>query len=110
LDHVGLPAAGAGCRECNSRRGAELVNAGRPRPRRRVVTAEQAVIAYGARERAFWAAVERERRETERRPRRAWRGGWRFRHDWLAENRLMYEALRPTGLTLLETPGAKAVL
>jgi hypothetical protein len=60
------------CRVCNSRRGAQLVNAGRrgrPRAPRLLVTAEQAAEAWAARERAYWARVERERerQETERR-------------------------------------------
>ena len=60
----------AACRSCNSRRGAEMVNAGRrgrPRAPRRVVTAEQAAEAWAAREWAYWARVERERQARERR-------------------------------------------
>jgi hypothetical protein len=62
----------AACRSCNSRRGAIEENSrrrGRPRPRRRVVTAEQVAVEWAERERAYWARVEQERREAER-PRR----------------------------------------
>ena len=60
----------AACATCNSRRGAQLVNAGRrgrPRTPRLLVSTEQAAEAWVVRERAYWASVERQRQAAERR-------------------------------------------